>query len=193
MRDSASLGEPRYRLRHLVNAIKPSYGMNREKLWMVPELQASAAYSRVESRSVHSMIQLIYISAEVEPFTRNRLRDLLDVSRRNNEAAGVTGMLVYHDGTFLQVLEGEKETVEKLLETIDADPRHHKIKLLLRQEIEERSFGGWSMGFVNASGASLDAYPGFVDFFGAGPPFDESHGDRAKQALERFRSGQWRL
>ncbi|MHA7835440.1 MAG: BLUF domain-containing protein [Algiphilus sp.] len=139
------------------------------------------------------MLQVIYVSAEAEPFTRNKLRDLLDVSRRNNEAAGVTGMLVYHDGTFLQVLEGEADTVNQLLQTIDADPRHHKVKLLLRQEIKARSFAGWSMGFVNASGASLQDYPGFVDFFGSGPPFDASHGDRAKQALERFRDGQWRL
>jgi len=139
------------------------------------------------------MIQLIYISAEAEPFTSKKLRELLDVSRRNNKTAGVTGMLVYHDGTFLQVLEGEEETVEKLLEKIDADQRHHKVKLLLRQEIAQRSFEGWSMGFLNASGASLNDYPGFVDFFGAGPPFDETHGDRAKQALERFRDGQWRL
>lgn len=137
--------------------------------------------------------QVIYVSVETEPFTRNALRDLLDVSRRNNEAVGVSGMLVYHDGTFLQVLEGDADAVNALLERIDADPRHHRIKFLLRSELPERSFGEWSMGFVNASGASLREYPGFVDFFGAERSFDQDAGDRAKRVLERFRDGAWRL
>ena len=59
-----------------------------------------------------SLITLIYGSAAVDPFTEPELIALLEKSRANNQSLGVTGMLVYRDGNFLQVLEGEAEQVD---------------------------------------------------------------------------------
>jgi hypothetical protein len=93
------------------------------------------------------VIELIYASTAHDKLSECELRDLLDVSRRNNAAAGITGMLLYRDGNFLQILEGGREAVHALLDRIKADRRHFGVMVVLETEIERRSFDGWSMGF----------------------------------------------
>ena len=72
---------------------------------------------------------------------------LLEHARRNNEKAGVTGMLLYKDGNFMQVLEGEERVVQALSAKIGRDPRHEKMVTLLEGPLAEREFSDWSMGF----------------------------------------------
>ena len=62
-------------------------------------------------------------------------------------AGGVTGMLFYGNGTFLQVIEGEATTVDELVGKIARDPRHEDIRILSRKAIEHREHPDWSMGF----------------------------------------------
>ena len=101
-------------------------------------------------------------------------------------------MLVFREGSFLQVLEGKDDTVLALYSRLENDSRHTNVKMLLRSEIEERSFGDWKMGFFDASGDRCSAEPGFIDFFRKGNLFDETDADRAKKALMQFREGAWR-
>lgn len=69
------------------------------------------------------------------------------ISRRNNDGAGVTGLL-YTDGMrFLQVLEGEQKAVSTTFERIQIDPRHHALVVLSDREIDERQFGKWAMAY----------------------------------------------
>ena len=64
---------------------------------------------------------------------------------------GVTGILVYGDGVFLQAIEGGRQAISDLYGTIQRDARHRDVVLLDYEEITQRRFGGWSMGLVNAS------------------------------------------
>ena len=76
---------------------------------------------------------------------------ILAASRRNNEAAGVTGALLFNAGVFAQVLEGPLDAVEATFERIQQDDRHGDVSLLALEPIAQRSFSGWAMGFVGRS------------------------------------------
>lgn len=111
-----------------------------------------------------NVFHLVYVSSAAVPFTPDQLVALLAEARANNERLGVTGMLLYKDGNFLQVLEGPEETVRPLYAQIAADPRHRGIIVLLEGEIPERQFGNWSMGFRNLASAEVTAMPGYSPF-----------------------------
>ena len=75
----------------------------------------------------------------------------MKTSRAHNAAAGITGVLVFSDGVFLQLLEGGRGAVSALYNRISRDPRHHDVVLLAYDEVDERRFAGWSMGQANLS------------------------------------------
>lgn len=110
------------------------------------------------------MISIVYVSAATQPFSPAELDALLEKSRTNNTRDGISGVLLYRDGDFLQVLEGPEEAVRRTYERISRDRRHGGVIVLDESEIDERNFGEWSMGFrrVNA-GDSLDGYVNFFD------------------------------
>ena len=107
---------------------------------------------------------LVYVSSATELFSNDDLVALLSVSRRNNARDGITGMLLYRQGNFMQVLEGEEEKVHALHHRIQNDGRHHGLITMLQQPIAARQFGGWSMGFRNLSDPSLQGVSGYSDF-----------------------------
>jgi len=107
------------------------------------------------------MHYVIYMSTAVKPFTDDELKELLIQSRRNNLRDNITGMLLYSRGSFVQVLEGDKEPLEALYVKILADKRHRSIFQLAYKPLEKRNFPHWSMGFkVIESGEykELDGY-----------------------------------
>ena len=110
------------------------------------------------------VISLTYLSYATEPLDRQQLEDLLRVSRDRNAQQDVTGMLLYVDLQFIQTLEGEERAVNATMERIRADPRHHSVDVTLVDEIEGRSFVGWSMGFKILSGEAVAALPGFTNY-----------------------------
>lgn len=110
------------------------------------------------------MHQLVYVSSATHPFSKPELRALLEKSRANNHRLGVTGMLLYKDGNIMQVLEGERETLEPLFKTIGKDPRHKGVIELINQAIETRQFRDWSMGFRDLNDPDLASVPGYSDF-----------------------------
>lgn len=142
-----------------------------------------------------SLIQLVYASAANVHFDAQQLETLLERARANNESLGVTGMLLYKDETFFQVLEGEPRLVHSLYDKIELDSRHSNVLLLVQREITERNFGEWSMGFLRDQ-KTVEQLPGFVDFFAgqSGSNFIDLHGDkqRISQILDGFRRGRWR-
>jgi len=79
--------------------------------------------------------------------TERELLAILEASRRHNTRNNITGMLLFGDGAFLQVLEGDPITVEATYRRIEADPRHHGIIIVEDTQIDERDFGPWSMAF----------------------------------------------
>ena len=110
------------------------------------------------------MIYLIYISSSIRSFSESDLIELLNKSRNNNSKLGITGILLYKDGNFLQVLEGEESKVRELYNTIKNDPEHHGITIIEEGQLAERQFGDWSMGFYNINDQSTQAIPGFSPF-----------------------------
>jgi Sensors of blue-light using FAD len=98
------------------------------------------------------LVELLYCSISVAPkLTNVDIDQLLASARRRNLAENVTGMLIYHQGEFVQILEGSKNSVESLYEQfIDADPRHTRINKEQQNPISHRRFNEWSMGFLGA-------------------------------------------
>ncbi|WP_065571788.1 BLUF domain-containing protein [Microbacterium oleivorans] len=90
---------------------------------------------------------IAYASRATEPFDHARLVELLAESRANNERDGITGMLVYSDPDFIQILEGPDAAVRALLERIGRDPRHTDVRVLLEEQVSERKYSTWSMGY----------------------------------------------
>jgi hypothetical protein len=113
------------------------------------------------------MISLTYMSTAAAPFDPAALEDLLRVSRRNNAEAGLTGMLLYLDGHFIQTLEGEAEAVDAKYELISLDPRHRSVFVAMRRTIHERAFPDWTMGFEAYDATRAAGLPGFSDFLAA--------------------------
>ncbi|MGC2467028.1 MAG: BLUF domain-containing protein [Candidatus Acidiferrum sp.] len=110
------------------------------------------------------MFHLVYASSALQPFTKPELQALLEQARRKNDKLGVTGMLLYKDGNSMQVLEGEQDTVGKLGETIERDPRHRGVLVLLRGTSEQRLFPDWTMGFRDLTNHNVAKTPGYTEF-----------------------------
>ena len=96
------------------------------------------------------LVRMIYASAALEPTNKPMLQSIMKSARRNNERHDLTGMLVFDHQFFLQVLEGERAAVSRLLTRLMADPRHKDLVLLGLDEIDRRSFADWAMAFVPA-------------------------------------------
>lgn len=97
------------------------------------------------------LVRCLYASRAVKPLTQHTVDTILDQSRRNNPKRGITGMLVMSDEVFIQVLEGGRDAVCDLYNTIVQDTRHTGVRLLMFDEITERRFGHWTMGHVNTA------------------------------------------
>ncbi len=95
------------------------------------------------------LVRLMYASRAAEGVDQDSLIGILRQSKAHNPALGVTGVLCFSQGIFLQVLEGGRSAVNRLYNRIAADPRHTQVELLSYEEIGERHFAGWSMGQVN--------------------------------------------
>jgi hypothetical protein len=91
----------------------------------------------------------MYASRAAESVDHDALLAILKKSKANNPAIGITGVLCFSGGIFLQVLEGGRAGINQLYNRIAADPRHTDVVLLSYEEIGERRFAGWSMGQVN--------------------------------------------
>lgn len=94
------------------------------------------------------LVRLLYAS-RVTDTSAAVLEDILAQSRQHNPSNGITGVLCYGGGTFLQAIEGGRSAVSDLYAHILRDARHTQVELLDFEEIAERRFGGWTMGQVN--------------------------------------------
>jgi len=108
--------------------------------------------------------RLIYSSFETDPFKDAQLEELLRKSRRANLASEITGLLLYQDGHFMQLLEGSKPAVLSLFAKIKDDPRHRDVVVLLESETPNRDFQQWSMGFKKVDSNTSREVPAYKDF-----------------------------
>ena len=94
------------------------------------------------------LVRLLYCSRAVDT-SPAAVEAILSQAREHNPATGITGILCYGGGIFLQAIEGGRMAVSHLFGEIQKDPRHKDVALLYYEEIAERRFGGWTMGMVN--------------------------------------------
>lgn len=109
------------------------------------------------------MHHLVYLSTASYPFSEKDLQDILHQSRNNNAAADITGMLLYHETSIIQVLEGEKLKIYALYLKIMKDRRHNSIVKLIDEDIVKRDFTDWSMGFKRLTNDQLWQLKGYVN------------------------------
>lgn len=136
------------------------------------------------------MISLTYVSAATTFLNPTELIALLNTARANNVALGLTGMLLYKDGNFMQVLEGEEAPLRHLYKKIEKDRRHSGLIKLLDHPVETRQFPSWSMAFTNLDDVTPAAVPGYSEFlnlFLTEPSFQQNP-TRAQKLLTTFRN-----
>jgi hypothetical protein len=110
----------------------------------------------------NGMMSILYASKAEPSFNPAHLIDLLLLSRRNNKRLGLSGMLLYRAGVFLQVIEGPAHVLRERMAIIASDPRHREVAVLLEEPIAERMFPAWTMGSGDAAGESV---PGLREAF----------------------------
>lgn len=135
------------------------------------------------------MYSLVYTSVSTTPMSGSELHALLAEARTDNARRGVTGMLLYKQGNFLQVLEGDRPVVTELSERIARDRRHTRVFTLHEGEVDERRFPDWSMGFRDLDHDPTADISGFSDLMAMdltpGAPGGKS--ERAYRLLRAFR------
>jgi hypothetical protein len=107
---------------------------------------------------------LMYFSASRTKLSQEELKNLLSVCREHNQKAGITGMLMYYDGNFAQVLEGDYEAVKATFKKVANDPRHNQIIKVKEGYEDKRIFGDWSMAFYPLKASDFSNVAGFKMF-----------------------------
>jgi hypothetical protein len=134
----------------------------------------------------------IYASAASPEFRESEIPALLDAARARNASAGITGMLLYVEGSFFQILEGSHASVQATFSRIQSDPRHLRVTQIIREPIARRHFGEWTMGFSTAALLDMGEIIGENDFFTDASCLMRLDSGRAKKLLQAFGSGRWR-
>ncbi|MFB2557429.1 BLUF domain-containing protein [Herbiconiux liangxiaofengii] len=132
----------------------------------------------------NEVLSIVYSSSATVPFSSGDLVALLSTSRENNAGHEVTGMLLYHDERFLQVLEGPAPAVRERMALIAGDPRHTDVKILLEENLGERQFPDWTMGFEPYESSVSDDIPGYLASFGSADTDEQSN--EAARALRQL-------
>ena len=97
------------------------------------------------------MHMLCYTSHYTGSDITSDLKKIMATSKKNNLTDEITGVLFYHNGSFIQVIEGEKNHLIKLMNKIQKDSRHNKVSILIDKEINKRYLSHWNMDSFNIS------------------------------------------
>ena len=148
-----------------------------------------SSFSQDFAAGFSPLIALVYVSASRELMSDEALDEILTVSRANNGSLGLTGMLLYYDGAFMQALEGPEQAVHQMVARISRDPRHGGMITLLEEYIAERYFPEWSMGYHRLDLEEAQRLEGFMSFAEAGQFLEYFQGTPQKSLtlLQSFR------
>lgn len=136
------------------------------------------------------LIQLVYVSS-LQGEDESHIGAILQSCVARNAKNGITGMLLYSQGSFMQVLEGDATAVRETYDRICADPRHHLITLLVEEPVDERHFAAWSMGYKHLQADDLRAFPQYANIFnfGTNPHAIHAQAGLALEMLTMFSRG----
>lgn len=124
--------------------------------------------------------QIIYSSSSTTPMQMDDLEDILEGARESNAEAGICGALVYVDGHFLQILEGDAEALLQLMGRISRDVRHEKVTVLRQAEVAAAMFSDWTMAYVSATAEEVAQWAGLSGKTAAADTLADIHGDALK-------------
>lgn len=129
---------------------------------------------------------IAYVSTARKLFSSSDLADLLIRSRKANAEFGITGLLLYKGGNFVQVIEGPEQAVKRLYININADGAHYNVMTVLNESVSKRAFPDWSMGFLKQG--DVEDIPGFTNFLKDQIMIEEfkASSHEAKQMLSNF-------
>jgi hypothetical protein len=134
-----------------------------------------------------SVRRIVYLSTATRLMSDVELMDVLRVSRENNTRDGVTGLLLYQGGNFIQLLEGEAAAVDAVYARVMKDPRHHSVLRMLDNESPERLFPDWSMAFRPAASLGDELKQEIADFIIRAPQeAATTDGRRALRLISSF-------
>jgi hypothetical protein len=137
------------------------------------------------------LYRYIYLSTAIEPMTEADVEQILAASRRNNTPVEITGLLIYHQGHFLQVIEGPKAAVNTCIARIKRDPRHDAIFRLGSGPAERRAFPDWRMGFARPEDLAGDVRFAALDLHELAGPDSPARSDvpDVRRAIRTFLEG----
>ncbi len=137
--------------------------------------------------------QVVYLSKAVRLLTAAELLHMLQRSRGRNAKAGITGLLLHRNGTFMQMLEGSSKRVDGLLFRIGLDRRHTDMTILSDRMVDARLFPDSSMGFEEVEQVVPSNWPGLSPYLQPPLTFENwvSRGDVALAFFECCASGVW--
>lgn len=102
------------------------------------------------------IFQLVYISQALDSLCYSDMHRILDSSRRFNSVNGITGVLIYKDGFFVQLLEGEESKVLDVVCRVVRDRRNHHLQVVHETLVQRRYFAEWSMAFKDGDVANAE-------------------------------------
>jgi hypothetical protein len=124
---------------------------------------AESPQERADYDSGSTLYCLSYVSTQSVHMGNDELLQILDKARDKNTSLGITGLLMHRDDSFFQVIEGERDAVMTLFDTIRKDPRHRRVEIVTEGSISSREYSDWRMAFVELDGQDFSAMPGFSD------------------------------
>jgi hypothetical protein len=133
-----------------------------------------------------SIYRLIYVSVACAGMTICGFQEIADQANQKNAKADVTGLLIFSQGEFLQVLEGPKPAVEATYDRISGDPRHSRSAVLKREFADDRSYPDWKMGCFNLEPTQLPGGAFYDQKADSGPTLNPDALEKVERKLKIF-------
>lgn len=94
---------------------------------------------------------IAYVSTASKDLKESEIKTILENSVAWNNRQGLTGILLYSEGNFFQIMEGEEGVIKDLFESIKQDPRHHNVLQIFGKEIHREAYDGYKADFISAN------------------------------------------
>lgn len=104
----------------------------------------------MSDNTLHSLAYVSKATANSDLIASD-IQDILSIAKTKNLQHNITGVLFYHDGLFLQVIEGGKAEIHQLMANIRGDQRHFDVRILMDEAVKQRGFSDWNMDCFNLS------------------------------------------
>ena len=132
---------------------------------------------------------IVYLSSSVGLFQQEDLLAVLHQRREHNSESGITGVLLYVNGSIIQVLEGKKEVIESLYQRVEQDRRHTGVTKIVNCAITQRLFANWTMGYQTITTRQLDIIEAVLDLENHEELFVTSEGNVILKMINLFYHG----